>query len=122
MKNTFDIRPQTAIGRGDDSKSMPLRPRTGRAANTVNVIFGDHRHVIVDDMFNVRNIQTARRDICRDHDAEFHFAESACRAFALALVQAAMQGGGFMPVLDQAGCHFVSAVLGLHEHDDRAHT
>ena len=47
-------------------KDLPRTSGASRAADAVDIVLGVDRHVEVDDVADVRNVEAARRDIGRD--------------------------------------------------------
>lgn len=52
----------------DERKRCPSRTRTTSTSDTVDIGLSDVRHLVVDDVLELIDIDTARCDICRDED------------------------------------------------------
>ncbi len=89
-----------------------------RPADPVNVVLGDHRQLVVDDVRQVLDVEPTRGDLGRDEDrrpARFEVVEGA-DALALALV--AVDGRGVDPVAPELLGEAIRPVLGPGE-DER---
>ena len=103
-------------GHGVTGRSSP----TG-AADAVHIVFSLLRHVVVDDVRDAVDVQTALRDISCDQHAD----ASVTKAFecldALRLRLVGVHGGGSNLVLFEIAHDLVRAVLGACEHEHRIH-
>ena len=83
-------------------KASPLASRAARAADAMDVILRMLRHVVVDDVAHVRDVQSARGDVRGDEHFEAAIAKTAQRLFAFALRAVGMQHGhGVIVALEQ---------------------
>ncbi len=106
------------VGR-DECEGIPRHVRTAGAADAVDIILRVLRDVVVDDMAHSSDVDTARSDVCGDHDFVFSGFESAERFDALVLRAVGMQDGDGMVVGAEFFGDLVGTVLGAAE-DDRA--
>ncbi len=90
----MDFAPFEAVFRRDQADCRTFAAVAGGAADAVDVIFRALRQVVIDDVLDMRNVETTRCDVGGNQDAELLVAERLNNAFALALVQVAMDGVG----------------------------
>src|SRR4051812_19180499 len=106
------------VGRHERKRVAFLRGPPS-SSNAVNVILRLLRHVIVDDVRDAGDVETALRDVRRDKHAHFSALEVLERARTLRLSLVRMHRCGFdlftLEVADDA----VSAVLCPREHEHR---
>ena len=88
------------------------------AADAVDVIFGMLRHVVVDDVADVGDVQSARGDVGGDEHLVFAFAETFERLLAFLLRAVGMQHGHRVVVAFEQRGHAISPVLGAAENED----
>ena len=102
-----------------DGERIALGLGPAGAANPVNVIFRMLRHVVIDHMADIRNVQPARRDI-RGHE---HFIPAVAKAFerllAFLLGAVGMQHRHGVVCALQSDGRAVGPVLGAAENNDR---
>ena len=85
------------------------------APDAVDVILGMLRHVVVDDVAHIRDVQPARGDVRGDEHFKFAVAKTLQRLLAFLLRAVGMQHGhGVVRALERAG-DAVGAVLGAAE-------
>ena len=65
----------------------------------MNVIFGNVRHLVVDDQRKVVDIEAAGRDVGRDHHLHFRRLERVQRLEPRLLALVAVDRRGFEPIL-----------------------
>ena len=68
-----------------DSEGIPGGCGTACPANAMDVVLGMLRHVVVDDMADVGNVQSTRGDVGGDQNLIFSIPEAVERAFPLGL-------------------------------------
>ena len=90
------------------------------AADAVDVVFWHLRHVVIDDMRDMWNVEAARRDIGCHQNAVFLVTEILDDAVAPSLLQIAVDSIGMMLVFVQFGGQFFGAKFGFDEDDDGA--
>src|ERR1041385_5775688 len=73
------------IDRRNDRDRFTLFPRSARAPYAMHVIFGNVRHVVVDDVRNCLDIKSTRRDVRSYEHACVAVAKLAQRGFTLRL-------------------------------------
>jgi hypothetical protein len=114
----LNVTQQPRIRRRDERYRAPSMSGAAGATGAVDVILGDERQVVVDDERQLRDVETARRDVGGDKDADPTRLEvtEGPRSCALALV--AVNDGcldaGALQVLADA----IRTALGLAE-DER---
>ena len=92
-------------------KASPLCSARPGAPDAVDVILRMLRHVVIDDVAHLRDVESARGDVRGDERLELAVAETAQRLLAFALGAVGMQHGhGVIAPLEQAG-DAVRAVL-----------
>src|SRR5579884_959825 len=84
----------------------------------MDIILRHQRHVIINDMLDMLDIQPASSNVSCHHDAVPAFTESIDYPFALILVQVTMNSIGAVLLLAKADSQFFCAVLGSDEYDD----
>ena len=83
-------------------KASPLCFRAAGAPDAMDVIFGMLRHVVVDDVADVGDVESARGDVRGDEHLEFAVAKTGERLLAFALRAVGMQHGhGVVVALEQ---------------------
>jgi len=114
----LNVAEQSRISRRHERHCAARAPGAAGAADAVHVVFGDQRQVVVDDERQLRDIETACRDIRRDQDVHatgFEVAERAsARVLALVAVNDRDSNAGAFEVRADA----IRASLGLAE-DER---
>ena len=83
-----------------------------RATDAVDVGIGSVWHIEVDHMRNTVNIQTTRRNVGGDHDAEVTCLEAVQGLFALSLCAIAVQAGDTMPRVRNLTRQFIGTMFG----------
>ena len=102
------------LGR-DEGKSIAGALGASRATDAVDIGVCGVGHVIVDDVRDAVDVEPARRDVRRDHDAEVTGLKAAQSLFALSLGAVAVQAGDAEPGVSDLPRHFVSAMFGAGE-------
>ncbi len=77
---------------------VPFASGAASAANAVNVILGMDRHVEVENVAHIRNVEATSRHIRRDQKADIAAAKAVEGARAHRLIKVAMDGSGVKPV------------------------
>ncbi len=114
--------PFGVVGWSEQVDGFAFSTGTGRTANAVNVVFRTLRQVIVDDVFDVRNIKTARGNVGCHENAVFLGTEILNDAVAAALFEIAVDCISRMIGAGQTVSKAVTAMFRFHENDDRAST
>ena len=79
------------VFRCDKRERVPGALGASRATDAVDISVGGVGHIVVDDVRDAVDVETARRNIGGDHDAEVSSLEAAQRLFALPLRAVAVQ-------------------------------
>ncbi len=99
-------------------KASPVAAARPRAPDAMDVILGMLRHVVVHHMTDVRDVQSARRDVRGDEHFVFAVAKTLQRLFAFLLRAVGMQhADGVIIALERVG-DAIRTVLGAAENDD----
>jgi len=113
----LDVPEQRCLIRGDQRHGMAVIAGARRAANAMHVILRHMRHVVIDDLRQFADVETARRDLGCDQCRQLAGLEIGERAGprGLALVAVDRRGtdAGAPELLGEA----VRAVLGAREHE-----
>lgn len=104
---------------GHDGKGVAAGLGAAGAPDAVDVILRMLRHVVIDDMAHVSDIQAARGDVRGDQHFKAAFTEPLQSLFALALGAVGMQDGHGVVRAFQGMRHAVGAVFGAAEDDHR---
>ena len=104
---------------GDQSERVACALRAPRASDAMDVGVGGVGHVVVDDVRDAVNVETARRDIGGDHDGEVPGFETVQGLFALSLCAVAMQAGDAMSRVGDLARDLVGAMFGAGEDQHR---
>jgi hypothetical protein len=101
-----------------DGEGVAARLGAAGAADAMDVIFGMLRHVVIDDVTDVGDVQPARGDVGGDEDFVFALAKTLQGLFAFSLRAVGMQhGDGVVGALEQSG-DAVRAVFRAAENED----
>jgi hypothetical protein len=111
--------PKVPILRGQEAKGFSFGAGAGGAAHPMDVILGVTGQVVIDDMGDMVDVQTAGGDIGGDQDIEFTLAELVDGLFALGLRAAAMDLGRLDALFLQLVRHPVHPALSAQEDEDR---
>ena len=90
-----------------------------RASDAVDVGIGSVGHVIVDDVCDAVNIETARRDVGGDHDVKVSRFETVQGVLALSLGAVAVQARDAMTRVRDLLRHFISSMFRAREDQHR---
>src|SRR6266851_2317133 len=112
---------ETAILWRCDGKGAALEPGTAGTADTMNIVRGMDRHVEIEDVRQALDVETARRDVARDQQADLVVLEALERLGALRLRHVAMQCGDVEAVARQRFLEDVDILLAIAEDDGVAH-
>ena len=85
----------------DEQNRISLSPRPARSADPVNVGFGVVRKIVIDDVADSLDIQTASRHIGRDNDVDSARFKLADRSLPLVLGDVAVKRRSNNAALDQ---------------------
>ena len=97
----LDFGDMLAVGSRDDRNCSSLFAGAAGAADAMHVILGMDRHVEIEDMADIGNVEAAGGDIRADDEIDLARLERVERGHARALIHVAMQGAGAEPVLQQ---------------------
>ncbi len=100
------------VDKGGGKAGVSSAPGT---TNAVDIVIDCIREVIVDDVHDIRDIETAGCDVCGNEDWCDASAEGTKSILALALGSVAMNGRDFEFMLVQEMLQHISTALGLHE-------
>jgi len=103
---------------GHDRECVAGGLRAAGAANTVHVVLGMLRHVVVDDVADARDVDAARGDVGRDHHFILAALEALERVDALLLGAIAVQRGHGVVLLLELAHDAVRAVFRARENED----
>lgn len=76
MHQFVDCFPLGGVGSGYDVDGATFRTCAGRSSDTVNIVFGTLRQIIVDNMLNMRNVQSSRGNVGCYQNTVFCFRKS----------------------------------------------
>lgn len=94
MHQFVDCFPLGGVGSGYDVDGATFRTCAGRSSDTVNIVFGTLRQIIVDNMLNMRNVQSSRGNVGCYQNTVFLFPEIRNDFLPQALFQIAVNGAG----------------------------
>ena len=92
----------------------------GGAADAVDVVFGRHGEVVIDNQRNAFDIEAARGDVGSNQDVVASLLEHFDGAQAVSLVNVAVDAGGVIVVALEALAEFFGFALGGDKDDDGA--
>ena len=92
-QNTFDALPELTFQWGHEGDSDSANPSTPGASDTVDIVFFYWRQLEVDDIWQIWDVQTTRRDIGCDQQAHTAIPEFLEGSFALILCPLAVDSG-----------------------------
>src|SRR5215469_4740113 len=102
------IGPLLIVTEGD---RYTLRASAGGATDAVDITFGDVRQIVVDDVANAVDVDTAGSNVSRNQRTQFAETESREHALALILRLVAVDCFGSMAGFLKAAHHLVGAML-----------
>ena len=102
-------------------EGVAQRVDAARATDAVHVVLGRVRHVVVDDVRDVGDVDAARGDVGRHQHLHLAAAQVGQRALALSLRAVAVQRRDRVAEAIELAGQAVGAVLGAREHDHAAH-
>ena len=111
----LDRAQHTDLTRCDKQYRLARAPGASGSPNAMNIAFDIVGNVVIDHMADARHIQTARRDIGRNHDVELFVLELLHRFFALRLVQIPVKGGAGIAARFQFLSQLNRRNFGAHE-------
>lgn len=94
MHQFVDCFPLGGVGSGYDVDGATFRTCAGRSSDTVNIVFGTLRQIIVDNMLNMRNVQSSRGNVGCYQNTVFLFPKIRNDFLPQALFQIAVNGAG----------------------------
>src|SRR5262245_22096360 len=106
-----------AVRARDDRDRSAAAPGPAGAADAMHVIVGMVRHVEIEDVADVRNVETARRDVRRDQEAHVALAEGVERRHALGLAHVAMQRRRLEAMANERAMQLRDLALAIAEYD-----
>ena len=98
----LDRRQRLGVDRADDGDGGAGLAGAAGAADPVHIVVGVVRHVEIEHVADVRNIEPARGDVGGDQQLDLALAEAVERSRAGRLIQVAVQRGGGEPVAHAA--------------------
>jgi hypothetical protein len=113
--NTFESPDHVVILRRDEREGIASTLRASCSSDAMDVSIGGIRHIVVDDVRDALNIQSARRNICSDHDGEMACFETVQSALTLSLGAVAMQARDTMTGVSDLPRNLIRAMLGARE-------
>ena len=113
--NGFDVAHLALITERDCDTRFPL---AGGPADAMDICLWLHRHVEVNDVCDVGDVNAARRDIGCNQHADMAIREVVQGALAGVLRLVAVEGGGANASHRQTFGNAISTALGAREHDD----
>ncbi len=102
LDQPLDVAKECVLVDANERDRLAARARTAGAADAVDVVLGNVRHVVVDDVRQRLDIDAARRDVGRDQHGDVAVLEVGERARAGALALVAMNRDGADAVLARA--------------------
>ena len=114
----FDRVDVFGIGFGGDGEGLAGTAGAAGTADAVNIVFGMDWHVVVEDVADVGDVETARRDVGGNQQFQLAVAETGEHLHARSLVHVAMQRTGIELILGQRTEQFGNLDLAVTE-DDR---
>ena len=117
--NAFEPADHIRILRCDERERVACAFGASRAPDAMDVRIGSVGHVVVDDVRDAVNIETARRDVGGDHDLEVSRFESLQSLFALSLCAVAVQARGAETRVADLPRHFIGAMFRPREDQHR---
>ena len=114
---SFDGKNVGCIFGNHDGKGVAAVFRAARAPDAMDVVLGMLRDVVVDDMADVRDVQSARGDVGGDEHLEFTFTKTFQRLLAFLLRAVGMQNGHRMIRALEQTCNAIRAVLCAAENE-----
>lgn len=113
--DTFESPNHILVFIGDQRERVAGALRASRATDAMDVGVGGIGHVVVDNVRDAVNVETARRDVGSDHDMKVSRFESVKRALALSLRTVAVQACDAKSRVRDLFCHFVGAMFRARE-------
>src|SRR5262249_62416879 len=99
-------------------RGKTLAPGAAGATDTVDIVLGVDRPIVIEDVVHVGNIETAPRHVARGKESDRAVAEGIERCRALMLVHIAMQRADIEAVAQQRAMQNTNILLAIAE-DDR---
>src|SRR5581483_6936987 len=109
---------QRAVRRRGEREGMAGLAGTAGSANAMDVVLGRERHVEIEHMAHVDDVEAARGDVRRHQNLDLALLEALQRLHARGLAHVAMQGAGVEAVLLERSLQDRHVLLAIAE-DDR---
>ena len=113
--DAFQLADHIVIFRRDQCERVASAFSASRATDTVDVGVSCVRHVIVDDVCNTFDVETACRNISGDHDGKVSCFEAVQSVLALALCAVTMQACDSESRVSKLARHFIGTMFGAGE-------
>ena len=97
--------------------AVPLLPGPAGAADAMDVVIGVVRHVEIEDVAHLRNVEAARGNVRRDQQLDFAAAETIEGCRARRLIHVAMQGDRIEFVAQQRAMKIGDFALAIAKDD-----
>jgi hypothetical protein len=114
-KSALDLVQHACFLGGEEADGATLGTGTGRTADAVDIVLGGVRHVVVDDVRDLVNVDAASDNVGGDEHAGVATLEAVERPLALRLATVAVNSGRRDARLLQNAMHAVGTVLGARE-------
>jgi hypothetical protein len=118
LEELQDRVPRRLILGRDERERLPFTPGASGAADTMNVILWSSRKIVVDDVLDLSDVDAARGDVGRDHDAHGTLTKRRERVGALGLRAVPMDAPNVERERGEITCYAVRAVLGACKDED----
>jgi len=115
----FELSDYVVVVRCDERERVACALRAPRAPDAMDVGVGGIGHVVVDNVRDAVNIETARRNVCGDHDVKVSAFEAVQGVLALSLCAVAVQACDAMTRVRDLPRHFVGAMFRAREDQHR---
>ena len=120
IEEARDRSPLISVFRGDDGKGTPFGAGSACTADSVDVVFRAFRQVIVNDVHDVGDIESARSDIGRNQDTALVGSERADDLFPFSLGEVSVHCVGIVSLVSEFVRHALRFAAGPDEDDDGA--
>ena len=119
LHSTFDVAQQTTLAVLNEQQRTASTTRTTGTTDTVNVRFGVHRDVVVNDQADTLNVQTTCRNVGCDQDIQTTVFQTIQSLLTQGLVHVTVQRGAVVAATFQGFSHFQGRVFGTNEDNRR---
>src|SRR4051812_8852622 len=118
VQQAFDLAEERRLFGGNERDRVARGARTAGPADSMEIVLGDERQLVVHDVREVLDVEAAGRDLCRDEDRRPAGLEVVERPDPGALALVAVNRGRGDPVAGKLLRESIRAVLGASE-DER---